>query len=128
MTTEDKSLLTDEQAYGLMEKAATDPAAPSLGFNPKGEDGWYWFSKRASGVFLGHYDTGDGVIPSGVRAAVQSVVRDRGNFGESRMVATAFWDIVRNPVEQWTSSTALVLCCFAPLLQAAEMTAEDMGL
>lgn len=111
--------LTDEQVDALLAKAAADPQATEAGFHPPQpaltHHAYYFFSKDGAGDFLGDHSTGDGVSYAYFREAVAHVLHWRGNIGNSRAVADAYWDVVLNPPEKWTSATALTLCQLAPL-------------
>ena len=120
--------LTDAQIDALLARAASDPQAATVGFHPPQDgDCFYRFSKSGAGPFLGDHSVGDGVSHAYFREAVKLILQCRGNHGGSRAVVDAYWDIVHNSPDDWTTSTALTLCQVAPLQGVMADQARDFA-
>ncbi|MBD3004836.1 hypothetical protein [Streptomyces sp. 5-10] len=111
--------LADSQVDALLARALKDPRAEADGFRAPGSDGFYWFTKTSGD---GHHSAGDGVSRRGFRLAVENIITSRGNLGdEDRRFADAYWDMIRNAPEDWSSATALSVAYIAPPLEALDV-------
>ena len=107
--------LTDDEIFGLIERALDAPEAGDIGLaRMPYEDpyGPYLFTKRA---LDGSHNAGDRVTPGNFRDAMQAVMDLRGNYGNDRAVVGAYWDMLRKPHTEWAVSSILALASIAPL-------------